>query len=119
MSRGYGIHGKKLAHRIAWESNYGPIPTGMWVLHRCDNPPCINPEHLFLGTRSDNMIDCTIKNRLPQRKLSPNDVIAIREYSSIGINATLLSEKYGVSQRSVLRILHGETWSHVRRRAGG
>jgi hypothetical protein len=117
MSRGYGIQGKKLAHRIVWEENNGPIPEGEWVLHRCDNPPCVNPDHLFLGTRSDNMVDCTMKGRLPQRKLSPDNITAIRGYSSIGVATAVLMEKYGVSHRQILRVLRGENWFHIRRRA--
>ena len=54
----------KLCHRIAWEWVNGPIPSGMCVCHHCDNPPCCNPDHLFLGTRSDNMRDAAAKKRL-------------------------------------------------------
>jgi hypothetical protein len=58
------------AHRVSWELHYGHIPTGMWVLHHCDNPPCIRPDHLFIGDRSANMKDCAAKGRLtgPQHK---------------------------------------------------
>jgi hypothetical protein len=52
------------AHRVAWEKANGPIPGGMHVLHRCDNPPCVNPSHLFLGTNKDNMDDRDSKGRL-------------------------------------------------------
>jgi len=65
---GYGqkyINGKRYrTHRLAWEWAYGPIPEGILVLHHCDNPPCCNPNHLFLGTQSDNMRDCAKKGRL-------------------------------------------------------
>lgn len=54
---------KVYAHRVSWEIMYGPVPAGLHVLHRCDNPPCINTNHLFLGTRSDNMTDAGIKGR--------------------------------------------------------
>lgn len=58
------VNGREVyAHRRAWELTYGPIPLGMQVLHRCDTPPCINPEHLFLGTQSDNMRDKVRKGR--------------------------------------------------------
>ena len=51
------------AHRVAWEQEYGPIPKGMSVLHHCDNPPCILPSHLFLGTQQDNVADMIAKGR--------------------------------------------------------
>jgi hypothetical protein len=66
-THGYGVLSKGgkqyLAHRLVWEENHGPIPPGMHVLHRCDNKPCINPEHLFLGTSADNMQDKIRKGR--------------------------------------------------------
>ena len=63
---GYGVfsEGKDIrAHRRAWEAFYGPIPTGMHVLHHCDNPPCVNVNHLFLGTDADNNADMMAKGR--------------------------------------------------------
>lgn len=52
------------AHRFAWEQEHGPIPDGLFVLHRCDNPPCVRPSHLFLGTAFDNMADAKAKGRM-------------------------------------------------------
>jgi hypothetical protein len=68
LRNGYGRFKHKgverYAHRWAWEQAYGPIPPGMMVLHRCDNPPCVRLEHLFLGTHADNMRDASEKGRL-------------------------------------------------------
>lgn len=61
---GYGIINHKLAHRLSWEIFKGPIKDGHYVCHHCDNPPCVNPKHLFLGTRHDNMQDCVKKGRM-------------------------------------------------------
>jgi len=68
------VDGKTVkAHRFAWETFYGPIPAGMMVLHKCDNPPCCNPDHLFLGTQKDNMRDAKAKGRLKPIPPCPSD----------------------------------------------
>jgi len=62
--------GHEYAHRWAWEKFNGPIPKGMYILHRCDNPPCINPLHLRLGTHRDNMHDMLAKGRQNHQKMT-------------------------------------------------
>ena len=64
----YRQHGMKPAHRVAYELWVGPIPKGMVICHKCDNPPCCNPDHLFPGTYVENMQDCSRKGRLAQQK---------------------------------------------------
>jgi hypothetical protein len=91
-NQGYGgiqIGGRaKFAHRVSWELHRGPIPDGLFVLHKCDVPSCVNPDHLFLGTKRDNAIDRHRKGRTkipsnrgeinPQAKLTWDDVVRIR-----------------------------------------
>jgi hypothetical protein len=114
-SGGYGQlqHNGKLqpAHRVAWMLVNGPLPEGLWVLHRCDNPPCTNPDHLFLGTRRDNMMDASHKGRmLGRRKLTPDDVRAIR---ASGLPQVELARQYGLTSGAVSMIISRRRWSGI------
>lgn len=94
------------AHRFAWELAYGPVPSGMLVCHRCDNPPCVNPEHLFLGTPRDNARDRDAKGRHRGNvKISPTDREDIRALHAAGMSQAAIARKYAVSKPTITRAL--------------
>ena len=115
------------AHRIAWELAVGAIPDRFCVLHRCDNPPCVNPRHLFLGTNTDNVHDRHAKGRskniFPQgdthpahirrgqqhwcARLSDSDIQQIRQRREAGETVTRLAADYGVHHATISRIARG------------
>lgn len=125
--RGYGRFGldgaTPQAHRVAWELSNGPIPTGMWVLHRCDNPQCVNPAHLWLGTHEDNMRDMASKGRGRQNhpvgaaayhaKLQPDQVREIRRLRAAGELQRDVARRFGVSRSTVQDITQGRTYADV------
>lgn len=101
------------AHRDAWELFQGPIPDGFQVLHRCDNPACVNVDHLFLGTHQDNVLDkvCKKRHRTVKGNISPNLTdIQIDEIRALGAVKTQkeIGLLYGISQAGVWKILHGK-----------
>lgn len=128
------------AHRLAFEFEYGDIPAGLEVCHRCDNPPCVNPRHLFLGTHADNMGDMAQKGRswaknhpeeMPRgdnhplrrrpecaargvrvggAKLNDDAVRAIRTST---LSQRALAKAHGVSRRTIVFVQQGKTWKHV------
>lgn len=94
------------AHRYSYELHNGPVPDGLHVLHRCDNPPCVNPDHLFLGDRTANMADMAAKGRARNLcDLTPDNVQAIREQHGGGARQVELAMRYGVSQSHVSAIV--------------
>jgi hypothetical protein len=111
------------SHRVSWELHNGPIPEGVLVLHKCDNPKCIRPDHLFLGTDKSNAEDKVAKGRqgtlkgeaLPQSKLRESDVRSIREMyrrhqSRTDGLRTFLVKWFGVSRSTVSGVASGTTW---------
>jgi hypothetical protein len=106
--RGYGLFwadGRLVrAHRWAWEERNGLVPAGMLVLHRCDNRPCVNPEHLFLGTNADNNRDMQEKGRHPGRKLTPADVEAVYGLLAAGQRRAAIAARFGVHPSAISRI---------------
>lgn len=105
-------------HRASYEMANGPIPDGLHVLHRCDNPRCVNPAHLFLGTHQENMDDRARKGRKAKTsgvangrsKITDETVRKIR--AATGFQAAI-GAQYGVSQTTVWKIKRGHSWGHV------
>jgi hypothetical protein len=130
---GYGKVDGDLAHRVAWRAYFGEIPKGLWVLHSCDNPPCVNPKHLFLGTHADNVEDKVAKGRQAKyengglAKLTQAEVRKIRAWyrpHRAGANRRgqtgfregsqrWLAEKFKVAPSCIAQILSRETWKGV------
>jgi DNA-binding CsgD family transcriptional regulator len=112
------------AHRLAYETFVEPIPPGLYVLHKCDRPSCIRPEHLFVGTATDNAADMDSKgrrgsgrNRHIRRgtehhsaRLTENDVLQIR---ASALTAKELSARFGVTPRTIRKIRRGTRWAHI------
>lgn len=121
---GYGVikvDGKlRGAHRVAYEiANSCEIPAGMFILHRCDNPACVNPKHLRLGTHRENVADRDSKNRVrhgethPSARLSEGDVLEILRRLSTGESAASVAESFHIGQSSVYKISTGATWKRL------
>jgi hypothetical protein len=108
---GYGRLGDDLAHRLAHEEFIGPIPEGLFVLHRCDTPACMNPEHLVAGTARDNSLDMVSKERHGGGKLTRAQVDTIRaRHEAGGITQLALAREYGVTEVSINNIVCRRTW---------
>lgn len=128
---GYGFIGRGRkgepnvrAHRLAWELANGPIPDGLFVCHHCDNPPCVNVAHLFLGTVGDNTRDMARKGRDAWRdyrrgaattrtRLTLEQVVQIRARFATGTPQPKLAAEYGVSRGYVSNLVRGVSWKHA------
>jgi len=108
----------KYAHRVSWELTHGKIPDGLDVLHKCDEPSCVNPSHLFIGTQADNNLDRDRKGRqvAPRgihngnAKLTDEQVVFIRNSKESSIQ---LSKVVGIASSGIRKIRRGEAWRHV------
>jgi hypothetical protein len=114
------------AHRLAYELTNGPIPPGSLVCHRCDNPACVNPAHLFAGAQTDNMRDMARKGRWrssvanrpgasnPSAKLTDSQVIEIRQrYKQGGVTQRTLAHEYGLHHSTIHLIVSAKKWKHL------
>jgi len=123
-ARGYGAilkDGKiQKAHRLSYEIAHGPAGD-LLVLHRCDNPPCVNPQHLFAGTDADNMADMRAKGRantprgesVKAAKLTERDIWEMRHMWENGISTRKIAAYFPVNHSTVYNIVSGKKWAHV------
>ncbi len=105
------------AHRMSWTLSKGEIPDGMYVCHVCDNPPCVNPRHLFLGTPADNMADKIRKGRHMESRTRKLTEAAVREIRGTpprgGVSRKELAKKFGVGESAIYKVLNRKNWRHV------
>ena len=111
---------ERKVHRFSWFLHYGEIPEGLLVCHHCDNPSCVNPTHLFMGTQKDNIQDALAKGRLKspglkgeahgRAKLTEEQVLSIR---TSGRSEADLARKYNVDRKAIWNIKNHITWTHI------
>lgn len=114
-TRGYGHNGKGYIHRQTWEREHGPIPDGLEVMHLCNNPSCINIEHLRLGTHQENMAMAAQDGLLGHRnrnaaKLTLRKAVAVRHMYRCGMTQQAIADFFGVSRPCIGNIVRGNTW---------
>mgnify|MGYP001601051816 CR=1 FL=1 len=114
---GQGGHSRKiLAHRLSWEIHNGPIPRDICVLHHCDNPPCVNPDHLWLGSIKDNHRDMRAKlrhafgERHGRAKLNEQKIIKIKKMLKAGVTHKVIAGRFRVSRSVITQIALKKTW---------
>lgn len=113
IGKWYREHKKSGAHQLSYICYRGPIAEGRQVCHSCDNPGCVNPSHLFIGSGQDNMTDKVTKFRQPA-KLTPEQVIEIRTRYATGLfTQRELAPDYDVSEESIRCVINRKSWSHI------
>lgn len=124
---GYGVAWNGIkdvsAHRLSWTLHRGEIPCGIHVLHKCDNRGCVNPDHLFLGTNKDNVLDRVAKGRGVRNQargerhgratVREDDVLKIRELAASGVLKSVLARKFGLNASTVGDIVWRKSWRHI------
>lgn len=117
MPNGYGQkwHLGKFdgAHRVSWIIHRGPLKKGVFVLHRCDVRKCVNPNHLFIGTQKENLLDMAKKERSTS-KFTAAQVEEMKELRKSGSTFKDIGEAFGVRKQTVHNIVNGHTWSHIK-----
>jgi hypothetical protein len=107
------------AHRLSYEHFVGLIPDGLLVLHSCDNPSCVNPDHLSVGTAKNNSQQMAERGRStlgstnPSAKLDEGKVLEMRQLIANGVQQNDVAQQYGVSKAAVTKIHFRRTWSHI------
>lgn len=125
-THGYGVlHAggvRETTHRFSYELHYGPIPDGMLVLHHCDNRRCVRPDHIYAGTRMDNVIDMTVRDRRndaigeasSSAKLTAAEVREIRDLAASRVmSKRAIGRAYGLGHTTINSLVAGKTWQHV------
>lgn len=108
------------ASRFSYNLYIGTVPSRLLVRHRCDNPKCVNPEHLLLGTPQDNSNDMVSRDRQsrgdshPKSKVNEKDVLEIRQLPKYGLPLRTIANMYGITISTAGRIINKKTWAHIR-----
>jgi hypothetical protein len=125
---GYGFFVKRRAHRFSYAMAHGEIPAGLLVLHECDNPACVRPDHLRAGTNAENLSDMRARGRHPhgeshaatrlgekngRAKLTAPEVVGIREAHAGGESTYRIAIRTGLNKKSILDIVRRRHWKHV------
>lgn len=115
-----GTRTMRMAHRLSWLIHFGEVPKRKYILHHCDNPKCVNPNHLYLGGNSENMRDAAQRNRIAHgvrhayAKLNPTKVRRIRKLFKSGKNCNQIASTIGVAYATIQQVIEGQTWRRVK-----